>query len=1002
MNRKFSLRKCFALLLVSVATFAPIAQASAQSIQEVIEQNTKSSFAEQVLRLDELRLAETEVELLELARLYSRGIITSVTNPLRKRDPQAALDIYLGLVGSDDNKIAREANRTARRLMAEIDREFYTNAISELQVLFAGLSNDQAVESEEGLLSQGSKQGRSSADYYSQQFKEGSTIAGFKVLELYQPSQVKEIKKLSSQLAYLSLLEASGSAERAVRYAELIFASPNFSNRFDIYRKLIISAVKKGSGSALASWLSNEEFLETKYGKAGTREILLQAMVFGQERAAELIATDLITTDSYGFTNEESLFALKLLEDIQSKKINYIYARLYFEGIYLQRDVDKAYGYLEQMIQGVGNNERSLALAASRLAQFDLPLELVEKYALPVIIKLLEFDNTSALNRLGRIMITLEANGREQVLRELPIKASVVVSRLEQNFQNNQNLTSGLVAADILREGRLVESQPERALEIYKRLLELSGDDLAFNLQVRERYAKLIRQDVDTLEENIDFSKSLEFLISNGNNWAKYEYASIAIDQLNVAQDEENEAVELMFGTLDDQYLKSARFLARYAIEKGDLKIQQRLVSKLKEWRGLAFSDKDQITLAKTYMDLGEYQEVVSFIESNEFSKSNGGQVLLTFSKYKLGLIEELEATENLSKLIGGYPIELVDYSSDIKKFISVAKLRWTYVSPIFNRVMATLRSQDVDYLDLAHQMIETQEFRSEIALADMLYIIETEIAGGKAGLMEDFLTSERFVTLGDDEKFQVVEVLESKVSSIPLNGNLRLFLANAYKGNTFVKEDLQKSEQYNTQAATLGNTEALNAIALDIYFGLGQDQDKKKAQLLYEKLALAGSNRARKEYARSLSKQPVGPLLNSLAHSYFYELATSGSPTGMVDLGRSYLAGAGTEIDVQEGLRWLTKAAELGDVEALTELYYYHYIQDTSPNNVVAEEYLDKLVNVASSEMLIRKAVLLYNKDQPEAQKQAFALLDNAEKAGSEFARRLKNIYTNIGRGKE
>lgn len=209
---------------------------------------------------------------------------------------------------------------------------------------------------------------------------------------------------------------------------------------------------------------------------------------------------------------------------------------------------------------------------------------------------------------------------------------------------------------------------------------------------------------------------------------------------------------------------------------------------------------------------------------------------------------------------------------------------------------------------------------------------------------------------------------------------NVALLLSNGWG----VKEDLPQAAQWYQRAANNGDTDAKVNLGLMYAQGLGVKKDFRKAAQLYREAADAGAGmaqnnlgaaylrgegveRSNKEALRWFEKaanQDISVAQNSLAALYCEgrsspdkieksselctkwlhrsaslgyepaqknifiltrEKAEKGSVEAMHNLGVYYLKGMGTAANVDEGVKWFTKAAETGHKESqliLSQLY--------------------------------------------------------------------------------
>ena len=122
-------------------------------------------------------------------------------------------------------------------------------------------------------------------------------------------------------------------------------------------------------------------------------------------------------------------------------------------------------------------------------------------------------------------------------------------------------------------------------------------------------------------------------------------------------------------------------------------------------------------------------------------------------------------------------------------------------------------------------------------------------------------------------------------------------------------------------QAASAGNTEAIDSLGRLFDMGFGITEDYRQARQCYEKTAAAGNDTAMYRLG-SLYEHGYGvPQDYQQAGHWYKKAAAAGNAPAMYSLGSLYENGEGIAKDPGEARQWYTKAAAAGNEEAAKRL---------------------------------------------------------------------------------
>lgn len=986
-------------LLLATALSSPPAFVQSSEMPARLEQQTAAAFTAEQRLIQSYRSSIDPQERLEYARLLARGLLKKDRNPLRSPDPQAAIEIYRSLIEAEGEV---SISVVAKELAGLLARQGGKEALQEADELRTKYVLKHEV---------GKKAGRIQApdaslpnatdtiDALRGKMAAGSTEAGFLLLDKLVAQKSSEADVVRSQVLYMANLAAAKSDSDALRYASRYVVSPDGRAHPQQALELIELAADKGSEAAVSLLDDNREPLLRALGPEPVRALLWKMVRGGSTRAAELVALDLIEKNVFGFDEQDSRWAVDALTEIQSERADFLNAKLYYQGIYAKKDVPRAIAAMDRMLAAVRTRGADPEVTANRYSRLGLSAGLTAKYALPLYLELWRGGKTSAIAHIARIVMNAQRSGNYASLAALPVKIDELLAGLDEAYADG-DWNAGLVKADILREGLLVRPNLPEARKIYDELLANYGDEKDFVVKVEERIAKAVRQDLDVNRNYPEYYAMVSALVAKENRWALKEYGSLLITGGPQLAQDEKKGFELLIKALSKGYFSAGRVAADYAVADGDPALLKQVLEAYSSIEQREIPPESRMAIAAVDLKLKIYDKAIDLLESPEVQAIPRGRFLLAQARYEGGAATSKETIRAMADVIANYSGEASQLPGFVGVFAGLPDISAAEAEPVLVRLAAVADGGDRRAIELALRLRQVWPQSEALAFHRVVKWSSLFASRGRGDALTRLALTTTPKSVSKEDYALLIDAAEQALPSVPTNGNLRMFVSKQYLAGKYRKRDLAKADSLAHDAALLGNSEALNAIAVNYFYGQGVPLDRERSDALFRKLAFIGSNRSTIALARSYSKGPSARVYESRAFAYYTKAAMNGSLTAMTELGRSYLAGAGIAQDEAKGVEWLVKASKRNNVDAMTQLYFHYFIQNPTISNPEAEMWLDRLVEQQVPEMIVRKAVLLYSRDPKANREQVFALLNQAEKLGSQFARRLKNAYIQQDRG--
>ncbi|MBB2820011.1 UNVERIFIED_ORG: TPR repeat protein [Rhizobium esperanzae] len=971
----------------SVVTLAMASVTLASDMPRQLATETKKSYQAEQKALAGYKTSKDAAVLLAYARLLSRGKIASDHNPLRVSDLDAAIAIYRRLLTTDDAGIH---SKVVVELAELLSRKGGPENENEAAVL---LSPHVAAQPELGGEAPGQQLAADAEVALRDKMAAGSLDAAFELLLALNRRNSPEADMLRSQMLLMANLSALDGDSAVIRLSGRYAASLDAQKHPDVLKSLFELAAGGGSESAVGAIEKSREVLISILGREEVQQLLWDLVKGGSTRAAELIALDLVDENVYGFDEMDSKWAIAMLEEAGSYRANYVIAKLYYQGIYVDKDLARATVAMGRMLAGAAEAGQDRLVVADRFARMNLSDSLVAKYALPIYMDVWKGGKSSVIGRLARIIVSAEKAGYYATVADMPIPPEQLVAELSRAYEAG-DLPAGFILGDIYREGRLMGEEPAKARSIYEGLQQQYPDSPEIQLKLREQFAKLARRDLEVTLNYAAYYAEIRALSEQHDLWAMKEYGVLLTKGAPQFEADPEAGFALLLKTLSLGYFAAGPDAADLALSTNSADKLKQIADVYARFDPRILTPESNIALAKIAVALKQFAKAEQLLNTPEVLDVPAGRFLYIQVALTNGKLDALEAHRQMRDIILSFKGDGATLLGFIQQLMQDDGLTAEFVEPVLQNLAKLADKRDVDAITAAFKL--RQKWPSSEAL-NFLKVVDwcSFLAErGQGGPLTRVAVNVNAKAVGDDSFRYLVDKVEEALPHLPTNGNLRMFLAKRYLVGDYRPKDFGKAEMLTTQAAELGNEEALNSIATNYYFGQDVEMDRDRAEALYRDLAFMGSNRSSLALARSYSKGPSTRVYESRAFAYYIKAALNGSVTAMTEMGRSYLAGAGAVQDEAKGVAWLEKAAALGNTDAMIQLYYYYFIKNPTNQNPEAERWMNALVAAEVPDMILRKAVLLHDRNKGANKEEIAALLDQAERLGSQFARRLKNSY--------
>ena len=921
----------------------------------------------------------------KLAKELDKGSPFSQSNPLRRHRTNEAVALLTKLASQLQGDEKLRVQKTLYKILVRSDIKANREASADL------LKEQPLVSRGELLLGADSAAKMSITDLDSLKtlLVSGSARAGFRLAELLAEKSPAEAKTYREQALYLAAVDAQSGAESAVYLATLYIDGTAGKKDGDLAFRAIKSAVEEGSDAALS--LMDEHFNDPLFaGRADEmRALIEEGLIAGSERAAELIVTDQVDAKRYGYSLDDALWVVGLLDEIHSPRSFYVSAKLYAEGKLVTRDLGKAEEFLAKLSDVAEYTDDYQYLVGKRITNIDMPAKLQYKYALPIFIRMMSNGKDGAVNRVANMVNSAMRDGSFETVKDLPIKPEILISGLEKSYTQG-DLTSGVILGDIYRQGLITSQNVGIATDYYTQVLA-KNHDKDLQLKVEERYARILRRGSQSGTAKQKYVETLRVLSDKGNLWAKKEYGSLLLAGLPNVADSAKRGIALLFEDIDAGYYSASTRLLSFAVDNNRDDVKNRLVSTYEILLTKKPSPELTYELANAYRAIGRSKDAYVLLDKPEFSDDPEAIFLrskIGLETAKLSLDEAILGVRQSIKLSSSKDLKTLKYA----KFILSNRKSGQGPDESALRIVVSFADQgDFDAITVGLKYLLQDIEKHQERFAQIVSWVVKEANDGRPDLLLNLAEMQLGNKISMENNALISQAIIGIFPKMQGRGSASAVMARIYMNGLGVPRDEEKGRQFLTQAAWLGNQSALTEIGNSFLFGYGTERNATKAAVVFEAAAALGSNKARIEQGR-LYSTGFGSTFNELqSFANNQQAAETGSLAGMIETGRSYMAGAGVEKNVEMGKYWLERAANKRSPFAASQLYFYYLIQDPSVGNEKARFWLDKAIAYGHSPSLTRKAVLLEVEDPVGNATEVQALLNEAILRGHNLAKRYQ-----------
>jgi TPR repeat protein len=964
--------------ILSVPTFA-------SELQAELELGAAKTYDQQQLFLISLQNDTSVAGQIKLAKELDKGSPFSQSNPLRRHRTSEAVALLRQLAGQLQGEEKLRVQKALYKILVRSDIKADREASAEL------LKAQPLVSRGELLLGADSAAKMSIADVENLKalLVSGSARAGFRIAELLADKSPAEAKTYREQALYLAAVDAQSGAESAVYLATLYINGNAGKKDATLALRAIKSAVAEGSDAALS--LMDEHFNDPLFaGRADEmRSLIEEGLVAGSERAAELIVTDQLDKKRYGYSLEDALWVVGLLDEIQTPRSFYVSAKLFAEGKLVARDLGKAEEFLAKLSDVDDYTDDYQYLVAKRITNIDMAVQLQYKYALPIFVRMMSNGKDGAVNRVANMVNSAMRDGYFESVKELPVKPDALISELNKSYGAG-DLTSAVILGDIYRQGLIAPQNVGIAAEFYTQVLA-KNKDKDLELKVQERYARILRRGSQSGTAKKKYVETLRVLTGKGNLWAKKEYGSLLLTGLPDVADSAERGIELLFEDIDAGYYSASTRLLSFAVDNNRDDVKNRLVATYEALITKKPSPELTYELANAYRAVGRQKDAYVLLDKPEFSEDPEAIFLrsrIGLETSKLSLDEAVQGARRAIKISPAKEIKTLKYA----KFILSNGVSGKGLDESALQIVTGFADQgDFDAITIGLKYLLQDIENHQERFSRIVPWVVREAADGRPELLLNLADTQLGNKISMESNALIGQAIVGNFPKMQGRGSASAVMARIYMNGFGVPRDDKKGREFLVQAAWLGNQSSLTEIGNSFLFGYGTERNSMKAAVVFEAAAALGSNKARIEQGR-LYSTGFGSTFNELqSFAKNQQAAETGSLAGMIETGRAYMAGVGVEKNIEMGTYWLEKAANKRSPFAASQLYFYYLIQEPSVGNEKARFWLDKAIAFGHSPSLTRKAVLLEVEDPVGNATEVQALLNEAISRGHNLAKRYQ-----------
>ncbi|MEN0087461.1 MAG: tetratricopeptide repeat protein, partial [Pseudomonadota bacterium] len=744
------------------------------------------------------------------------------------------------------------------------------------------------------------------------------------------------------------------------------------------------SAIEGGSNTlvqTLDAAARQEEPLDAELVKP----LIIQSVSRGLNKAAEIVATELMETPLYGFTQQDARYALDLLAATGDAEAIVMAALATAQGTGSEPDVDAARDNLTALAESGELDADTIYRVARGITKIGLAPAEAATLAAPLYLEVANGGSARAAYQLGKLVFSSDETVAASAQRTIDGDRAITLLQRTADAPDIPDPNLLVLLGDIYRKGLAGAVDDRGAMEVYEAALTLREDD-----ETKAKLLKSLRNNLTDRDRLRRYWSVLEELAGRDHPWSQKELGSALLkgERLLIADPERGLA--LLEASYASGYEPAASHLARYLASRGDEASVQRAVTIFAEDWGRRRSVTAGVNLAETYVELGELEEAEAILNDPLLAQSHDAKYLLAKLILERAPGDADEVRRAATALVAA--LDLVDPVNPRGRTYAKALLDLNDPSTE-QRAVAELSAyaQDGDEIALS-ELIPFFLARLEDDPQAFDRLAELTLIEAERGRTANLVRLIRpFLKDGVDQTLarQSAELAKEALELSPQDSDLPMLLSLAYEQGYGVPRNAADARRYMERAATNGARDAQVELAIAYLYGLDYERDPQRAVELLKRAEAQGSNKARIELGRLYSTS-AGPSLDpARAFFYFNAAAEAGSLTAMTQLGKAYMSGSGVSQDMELGLATLKRAAEAGEPDAMYQLYF-HFAQQTHPQaGYIAIDWLRRAAAAGVLTAKLRYAIHLREKDEEQNRELVIAILRDAVANGHNLSRK-------------
>lgn len=975
--------------IVGVVSLAPV---QAQEVDAALEAASLRYEAE-AAELAQLEAASDSESKIKLAQRLAQGTMTGPANPLPRFDLDRAESLLDEVIASKDPKylqraLSLKADILSRRgtpdaiserdrIKLDLARNGYASAIADLivagEALPPPLTEEAAIAALETRVLAGDRK---------------ATAALATLLATRDPERSKSLK---AQAQMLDLAAAETDAKAAGALGQRYLEGSGVPADSGEGLRLLQQAAAGGDRDAVRAL---DQAVRDKVPGVDpdiVRGILVSAIAAGSADAADIITSDLIETPVYGFTRDDALAALRLQRETGDREALLRLVQLYTAGGgNAAPDYDAALPLIEQLADVSGQPAEEVMRVATKLEGANLPINLSLQYLEPMYRSIGGAGADEANYRADRVLAAAAEAGIPEARAIAPPRRDAILGELREAGTRG-HVRSLILLGDLYYGGIWVAPSYRQAMQYYERALVLEP-----TLAARERVAKALLQIKQSPFEEERFETLIRELADAGSDWGQYRYGLLLVSGTATTPADVAAGEELLLTLARKGFAPAVKAMIARVKDEQDPARMDRAIAAFSEAWAQRKDFKTGRQLGEFYILAGRLDDARAVLGDSMFGEDPAALHALAKMEAELGPANQERAYQLASRGLA--------FAGDDSLAVELAQLMQGLDVPAAKAEAEQKLGELADGGNTDAMGLIVTGYLDRLKTDPSLFptVLDWTVNLAKAGQVTPIieLAATYLAPEADAEVAgTVLPVAEDALTFLPPDTYVAVLVAQAYYNGWGTAPDVARGNALIEAGAAAGNPDALAELGLQYVYGMGREQSSATGIALLDSAAALGHGVARVELGR-LSSSATGPQVDRVkAYTMFLDAAANGSSAGMLEVGRLYLAGWGIGADEKRGVDWLERAAALGNLDAMYQLYFHYHSKPDARSQSLARLWLDRSVAAGINPARLRLAVHLLSTERGKPgdpnYDDAVSLLDEAFAAGYNTARKFSQTTT-------